>query len=376
MKELIAFELRKLLHKALALASLISLGILTTIMTLNWLSPGSFGVQEDVNGRKVSLEGRSAILRNQEIAAQYQGPLTTEKVQRILEEYTFSPDMMAKEKIEPENQYYYIHNSLYDALTRHFARPDCSYNGADIRDVFGEIAPDLTIGYSAGWEYMIYILIYDFMTWSCILVIILSPVFSEEYTKRTDALILTGIQGRKKCPAAKIIASYIVSLGGSLILIAIHFLLLLAWHGTEGFEASIQLGNLGLFSSTPYVISWGKAFALSCVLWLGAAAVLTALVLLISVWAKSSFSALVISFTLFMLPMFLPRATSPTPANLAVALMPINQIQVFKWLSFDRLSAGGIQVNAIWLSIPVALIAMAVTAKLTKKFFVRHQVTG
>ena len=226
MKELIGFEIKKLLNKMLIWACFAGLGLMTVTMTANWLAPPAFSVQEDRNGQKVILEGHDAILRNQEIAAQYEGLLTTDKVKQILDTFSFSPAMMEAQHIEPERQRHYVHNLLFDTLARNgFANLDGSYNGTEIDDVFGPIASDLVMGYSSGWEGLSYTLIYDFLVWGCVLVILLSPVFSDEYTRGTDALILTGIQGRKKCPAAKIIASYLVSLTGSLILLGIHFLL-------------------------------------------------------------------------------------------------------------------------------------------------------
>lgn len=374
MRELIGFEINKLLNKVLIWACFAGLGLMVAAMTANWLAPHAFTVREDINGQEVILKGHDAILRNQEIAAQYQGSLTTEKVKEILDTYSFSTAMMEAERMEPERQRLYAHNMLFDSMSKNgFVNMDGSYNGAEISDIFGEIASDLVIGYFAGWEGLFYTLIYDFLSWGCVLVILLSPVFSDEYTRGTDALILTGIQGRKKCPAAKIIASYIVALGGSLLLLGIHFLLFVLWHGTDGLESSVQLGELGLFFNTPYAVSWWEAFGLSCVLWLGAAAVLTSLVLLISAWAKSSFSALVISFTLFCLPMFLPPSGSQA-VNLICTLMPINQMQVFNLFIFDRLILGEWRMNAAWLSIPVTLTAVAAASVLSKRSFARHQV--
>lgn len=374
MRELIGYEIKKLLNKPLIWACFAGLGLMIAAMTANWLAPRVFSVQEDRNGQKVILEGRDAILRNQEIAAQYEGLLTTEKVRQIVDTYRFSAAMMETERIDPERQRYYVHNMLFDSLSKNgFVSMDGSYSGAEIDHIFGQIASDLVIGYSDGWEGLSYTLIYDFLVWGCVLVILLSPIFSDEYTKGTDALILTGIQGRKKCPAAKIIASYIIALGGSLLLLGIHFLLFFLWHGTEGMESSVQLGQLGLFVSTPYPVSWAEAFGLSCILWLGAAAVLTSLVLLISAWAKSSFSALVISFTLFTLPMFLPPSSSRA-INLICKLMPINQMQVFSLFTFDRLDLGGWQLNAAWISIPVTVLSVAAASVLSKRSFARHQV--
>lgn len=373
MWELIKFEIHKLLHKPLIWASLLGLLFFAGLMIYNWVAPGYSSVQEDIDGYKVVQEGHDAVLRNQEIVKQYQGALTTDKVQDILEAYSFSQAMMESENMEPERQRHYTHNCLCDTFSP-FANLNGSYNGKSIRDVYGEIAPDLIIGYSVGWEKMLYALAYSFLVWGCVLVIILSPVFSEEYTKGTDALILTGSQGQKKCPGAKIIASYAISLGGSVIFICIFFLSLLAYHGPEGFEASVQLGELGFFTDTPYVLTWGEAFGFACLLWLGATIVLTAMALLISALAKNSFSALVIVFVLFVVPLFIRWTDFPAVLRLIGSLLPINQMQLQGLFSFDRLALGSGEVNLMWLVVPISVIALSISALLSKKSFANHQV--
>lgn len=375
MFELFGYEIKKLLQKPLVWVSLLSLLLCSGLMLFNWVAPGYNSVQEDVNGKKVILEGHAAVLRNQEIVALYEGPLTTKKVRDIIETYSFSEAMMKDEHMDSSYQENYRHNTLYDSLSHFgFVRPDGSYNGTTVEEAYGELAPDLILGYSCGWEDTIYALAYIFLTWGCVLVIILSPVFSEEYTKGMDALILTGSEGRRKCPAAKIAASFAVALGGSALLLGGFTLIMLAYHGTEGLHASIQLGHLGLFSAAPYVISWGKAFAFACLLWLGGIIVLTATILLVSASAKNSFSALVISFALFAVPLFIPWHNFPFPLNLIGALLPINQMQLRSLFFFDRLSLGRYELSVMWLALPVALGAMTVGTLLSKRLFVRHQV--
>lgn len=374
MKELIGFELNKLLRRPLVLASLLGLLCMAGLMIVNWIVPGVNAVQEEADGEWVVLENSDAVLRNQEIAAQYQGPLTVEKVQDVLERYAFSSSVMASRNMDPASQTYYTHNFLYDIFDHKFASVDGRYNGSTIQEAYGEIAPDLIVGYSDGWESTVYALSYTFLFWCCVLVIILSPVFSEEYTKGTDALILTGNEGRKKCPLAKIIASFIIVLAGSLILIGCFFLAFLAYYGTTGFQSSVQLSGLGFLRNTPYVISWGTAFGFACLLWLGAAIVLTAMVQVISVLAKNSFSSLVISFVLFIAPMFIPVKESQNLLRLICSLMPVNQLVLYHLFSFNTLPIGGGELKVMWLAIPVSVAAVTAGTLFSKKSFAHHQV--
>lgn len=375
MKNMIGYELRKLLYRPLVWASLAGILLMAATMIFNWIAPGDTGVQEDVNGKKVILEGRAAVLRNQEIAKQYEGPLTTEKVKDIIETYRFSQSMMSAENMEPDRQRHYLHNDLYDSFARAgFANMSGEYNGTDITEVYGSLAPNLTVGYSYGWENTCYALSYTLLSWGCILIIILSPVFSDEYTRGTDALILTGSRGRNVCPLAKVIASYLVAMGGTLLLIGLFFFIFLAYHGSAGLNASVQLGGMAYFFETPYLISWKEAFAFACLAWLGAAVVLASLTLAVSAWAKNSFSALVITFTLYALPLFLSDSGCPRAIKLILALMPIKQFELRSLFSLELLNLGNLQIKALWLVLPVSAALMALGTLLPRRAFSRHQV--
>lgn len=375
MKEMIGYEIRKLLFRPLVWASLAGVLFMAAVMILNWIAPGSVSVREDVDGKEVTLEGLDAVLRNREIAGQYEGPLTTEKVRDIIEAFRFSQAMMEAEGMEPERQRHYVHNNLYDTFARAgFAAMSGEYNGADITEVYGAMAPDLTVGYSAGWESTCYALAYTLLSWGCVLIIIISPVFSDEYTRGTDALILTGSRGRRACPLAKVIASYIVTLGGTLLLIGLFFFVFLASHGAEGLNASVQLGEMAFFFDTPYPISWKEAFAFACLAWLGAVVVLASLTLMISAWAKNSFSALVITFTIYALPLFFSGSGCPPAVKLVLAMLPITQLELRNLFSLELLSLGGLQFKAMWLILPVSAALAALGTLLPKRAFSRHQV--
>lgn len=373
MRELIGFEITKLLRKPLVWASLAGMLFFMFLMAYNWVIPGYASVQEEVNGQWITWKNFEGIKRNKEIAEQFSGPLTTEKVQEIIEASAFSDEVLMSQNLNPDRQKHYTHNSMYQAFDE-FEKMDGSYNGATVEEVYGDLAQDLTLGYYDGWECTVYALMPSFMIWGCVVVIILTPLFAEEYTRRTDALILTGRRGRSYCPVAKVIAAYVVSLAGSLILLGFFALALLTAHGTMGFDTSVQLGSLGMFNDTPYLLTWGQMFAFASMLWLGAMVVLISLCLVVSALAKNSFSALVIAFTLFTLPMFIPWHYFPEPLTLAGMLLPINQMKIWNLSHFAKFDLGGFQLNVMWLALPVAVIATVIGILWSRRTFARHQV--
>lgn len=375
MRELIQFEVNKLLRKPLVWVMLAGTVLFMVVMEYSWVIPGLAGVQEEVNGQRVILKGVEGIRRNKEIAALFYGPVTDEKIQTIIETYDMPDSFWEAYSLAPDRERNYAHNLIYDTLSSYgFTNMDGSYSGTTVEEVFDNLAPDIVLGYSTGWECTVYLLIYTFLTWGCVIVIIVSPVFSEEYTKHMDALILTGSSGRKQCTEAKVIASFLVAVAGSVIIIAAATLLMLAAHGTTGYDASVQLAELGIFKNTPYILTWRQAYGLACIAWFGGILVLTSIVLVVSALAKSSFSALVIAFSIYVIPLFLPWYIFPKWLELAGYLLPITQMQLLRLFPQDLLSVGGLAFPPVYLALPVTLLALLIGIPWAKRSFANHQV--
>lgn len=373
MLSLIRFEFDKIIQKKLILATLLGMAFLTFIMVYNWVSPGYSRVVTEENGTLITYTNREAVLLNQEICARFAGPLTNEKVQQILAEYRWSESAIEQDARELNRPIYYTHNLMYNAFTSQgFSDENGNYNGTDIQQLYGEIASDLTLGYYTGWEGTLYCVANLLLFWGCAAVIMLSSIFSEEYTRGMDSLILTGAKGRTRCSSAKLIAAFLVSLCGSVLIILSATLALLLYHGTVGFEASIQITDFGFLSNTPYVMSWGSAYGYACLLWISSILVVSAVTLLISAVAKSSFTALVISFVVYMIPLFIPwSAMNLAPLG---AFQPVNQVLLTNTFYLDMLQLGDLSFPCMWLALPIAAVVSALCIFLSKKFFAGHQV--
>ena len=375
MRQLIRFEIGKMLRRPLVLASFIGLIFFMAIMEYNWVVPGYGAVVSAANGQRVTLENFKAIQASKEISDIYSGSFTDEKVRAIIEAYDMPDSFWEANGLDPNRERYYSHNLMYDTLSVNgFIDYDGGYSGLTVKDVFGTLAPDLIIGYSTGWECTVYTLLYTFLTWGCIVVIIVAPVFSEEYTSHMDALILTGIHGRKKCTVAKTIASFIIAITGSLLCVAVSTLLLLTVHGSMGWDSSVQLGELQIFERIPYRMNWLQAYGLACLAWFGGILVLTSIVLVVSALAKNSFSALVIAFSIYVVPMFLPWNLLPESVEFWGHLFPINQMQLMNLLSFHKLSLGSLEFAPVYLAVPITVIALVTGILWSKKEFSHHQV--
>lgn len=375
MRQLICFEVKKMLRKPLVWAALIGLISFVAVMEYAWVVPGYASIQMEEDGRKVVIEGFDAIAADKEICAAYHGPLTDEKVRSIIETYDIPDSVWEADKIDPARESHYTHNLMYSILSVHgFLNLDGSYKGIQVEEIFGDLSPGLVIGYSTGWECSLNVLLYSFLLWGCILVIIVAPVFSEEYTIHMDALILTGIHGRRKCTLAKIISAFLITIAGSVLLLFVCTMLQLAVHGSEGWDCSVQLGELGHFEYVPYQMNWLQAYGHACIAWFGGMLVLTSIVLVVSALAKSSFSALVIAFVIYVVPMFLPWNIFPESVELWGYLLPITQMQIIRLFRFDLVTLGSLTFPPVYLAIPITVVALVVGVLWSKKRFSQHQV--
>ena len=372
MRELIRYELKKLFHRPIALTCLTAFAIFTVYILCLWVIPFNAAVWEENNGELVITKGLEAVRRNQEITALYQGPFTTQKAQSIIETYSFSTDLLIKEGLNPQRQTHYPHNYLYKVLSGFFAQPDGVYDGTTIEEIYGsDLASNLVLGYSQGWSAILSSLPDVFPLWACVLTIFLSPVFSDEYSKHTDALILTGSQGRTKCPATKIIAAYSISLGGSVILLGIFLLCLFFCYGFSGLECSAQLSSV--LPLAHYPLTMGQALLLEIMLLFSGIIVYTALILVISALSKNSFVAVIISGAVLFLPGCIP------PHNKLLytlsSLLPMNQLKLIPLYFLPHpLPINLSDVELMLLSLPIVLVVILIGTPCARRLFSRHQV--
>lgn len=372
MWQLIKFEIQKLMGKKLTLACLLGMALMEAVMIANYIYPGGEAVQYFQEGELVTLGGKEAIQEAQAIAGKYEGSLTDEKVQAILADYRMGEEDLKRHGLDPSMEGMYTHNFLYASL-KSFYDAAGDWNGMTVGEVYGDLAEELHVGYSSGWISLLLALLNTLISLGCVLIIILAPLFAEEYTRGTDALILTASYGKNKCAWAKIIAGFLVTLGlvGSVILV--FFAVYLLAYGTAGLGASVQISDTGAFRGVSYPLNCGQAVLFALLMWLTASLVLAAVSICISAAVKSAFNSLVISFVLFVLPLFI-NWEALGRLNLPAQFLPIRQMRLFDIFACPLLEIGSFQFNLMWLSIPLALAAVVLGSLYAKRAFARHQV--
>lgn len=248
---------------------------------------------------------------------------------------------------------------------------DGSWNGVTVEEVYGDLAGRIRLGYGSGWIHAIGAIANTLMSMGCVLAVLLVPLFAEEYTKGMDALILTGANGKTKCAWAKILAGFLVSMTLVGIVIVPMMSIYLATHGTAGWEATL----LNLEASVPYVMSNGQGMLFALLLWVTAGLVLSAVSILISAAAKNSFSGLVISFAVFVVPLLIPWSRFGF-LHLPAQFFPALQMRLWNMYEFLPVQVGPLQFKVMWLTIPVALLVTVFCSVCARRIFARHQVMG
>jgi ABC-type transport system involved in multi-copper enzyme maturation permease subunit len=113
-----------------------------------------------------------------------------------------------------------------------------------------------------------------------------SPIFSDEYASGLDALILSSKNGRRKITGAKIIACMLYCAAAALIFTLVNMAGYFAALGTIGFDAPIQ--SIYTYLASPYGLTVGQYFLAQTVVAVVGSISFGLLVLLISVLSKSA----------------------------------------------------------------------------------------
>lgn len=185
---------------------LLGTGIILVYL-LGWFWMSELGSEGVIGGGKVYVRS-AAIKRNQEIAAPYEGALTMDKVRDIWE--TYGPPVnsqldhvevdlvkgIATEGFEDNYCNQFVSRRFYD--TTYLENNEIVYQAREEASVSPFLQSNLYFGYAGGWDWYWDKFLMLFVLISVLVIIALSPVFSEEYALRTADVILTTRNGRQR----------------------------------------------------------------------------------------------------------------------------------------------------------------------------------
>jgi hypothetical protein len=203
-----------------------------------------------------------------------------------------------------------------------------------------------------------------------------SPIFSEEYDTNMDSLILSSKKGRKKVVTAKLLSATVYSAFVSLVVPLANFCFQAARLGVKGWNAPVQI--VSGFTGSPYPLTVGGVILLQTLVGVIACIFFGMLVLLVSSLSKNIMVPFFSCGCLFALTALLKStfAGVAPPALAAFAdfsyteLMRVtNLIQTFK--TYDLFGFPVLYLNLI---LAVFTVVTATVICFIYRIFPRHQV--
>lgn len=200
---------------------------------------------------------------------------------------------------EDANNYYTIRENQYRInLTNNPLFSDSDVE--KIIEMDKEVQKPFIMAYKDGYQRFFSLSVTTIVIILFVISFCISPIFNEEYSKKTDSLILTSKNGKKSFIYAKIFTSISVSFILTLLFIFSTYFTCMAIYGFDGTNAQIQL----LIPAITYPFTMLDATILVTITSLFGAFLHTTICMLISSFTKSSIIPMAITSVLILVGLF------------------------------------------------------------------------
>ncbi|ADU26110.1 ABC transporter permease [Ethanoligenens harbinense] len=213
-----------------------------------------------------------------------------------------------------------------------------------------------------------------FVVMGILILLGVSPIFTDEYSTNMDLLILSSKRGRRSVVTSKILSTVVYCMAVSLFVLLLNFLIQVASLGIHGLNAPIQLNSV--FTDSPYAITYGNYLIIQFGLSTLACVFFGLLVLFVSSVSVNVLLPFFICGALFASTAFINSLGSAVPTALAefsnlsyTELMRVDEL--FK--SFKTYNLFGQPVLYLNLTIGLYIIITALAICLTYIIFKRRE---
>lgn len=317
MSELTKFELKKIVRRKRTAFLFIGMVLvnLAAFLITDFTYARAFVPEEKTHSVKI-LTGFAAIRHERGIRAKYAGLLTDEKARTMASDFSA---LRRSLKGYSEDDAECVMNSYLNemALVERLQNPDGS-----LKPVSSLAPRPLRLGYSAGWKGMAGSFSGVVMLILCVILIVcVSPVFSEEYDWNTDAVLRCTRYGKSKLISAKIQAAFLFLSAVFAAFAVLNFCLYGAVYGLDGANCDIQ--SSAAYTSSGYSMTFLQLWFSS--LWMGLAGLLclTAAVLCVSAFSRGTAAASVCSSAAVLAPLLFDFSDSCPAVQKVLELFPV-----------------------------------------------------
>ena len=402
MKQLLKFELKKILNRKSSLISM-ALGLLLIIVSNISLIRG----ESLYLGEKNHLEGVAAIKKQTEI----ENSLTSELSEEFLT--GFLKDYQLQSENNPDQDYFSListKTNLFSLIAGNYTEWNANWDWEDLNKIntqngigfyerrIEKIDNLLNSDYSFGnytqtekdywlkkaqsvntpfkwgskntWDKIwnsITLLIYLLL----VICICIAPVFAGEYQNRTDALLLATKHGKNKLISAKIMASFIFTFIYIALCSAVSIGINVAILGTDGWNLPVQLWD----TIIPYKYTAIEICGINLLIIFLISFLLTAISLLLSSINRSPMIVLAVDVILFFGTIFIPFSKTSRLWNRILYLLPIHSFNLQDVLkTYNSYQFGDVVISYLGMIFIVYVLITVICIFLTSKSFKKHQV--
>ncbi len=319
-------------------------------------------------GKMDTVSGFAAIEQRKKNASMFAGELTPDLLTLMEQKIAEAKSATA---IKDENSSFSALHVFRDqaAILEHMTEPDGTMKS------IAEAYPNhesVILGYCDGWDKMLSSMGSVLAILLCLLVVItLSPVFSEEYSCHTDSVIYAARYGKTKLVTAKIIASIEVVIGMYFIFLLLNAVLYLGIYGVQGWNVNIQ-SSLH-YTSSAYNLTFLQLFLISVVLNILGIVAMTSITLFISAKFNTPVNALIASCVVCLLPVLFDFTESVPLLQKLQEVCPIFMLHANGVFTSVK-TYMGIQQPVIMLMFNLCLVCLFYF--LIRNTAKKHQVTG
>ncbi|KAA1190916.1 ABC transporter permease subunit [Paenibacillus sp. B2(2019)] len=405
------FELRKIMRRKSFYAGIVILIVaalfLSIILVANIQTTGKDGK---------FLNGMAAIQLEREYNRQLAGPLTIEKMEAAVKRHQNllrdpeNLDDKGEMTVEANAKYDVKDNQIQFLITDAFS-PASGYdfylinkiNPEDVKEFYQkrmekvqgflnsnesgnnytvkekafftkmneEIPVPFQMNYVTGWKNVFENLPSLFLIIAFVIAVCLAPVFAGEYQKGTDSIVLSTRYGRSKAIAAKLKASFIISVGLIVLAIGVYTFLILGVFGFDGANASVQM--IRFLAPVPYTVMQTYMWAvligsLACLL-------VGALTLWLSSRMGNSFSVIIAVGILLVGTQFIPENKNSRLFNYLIDLLPGNMFYSFsKITGYEVFHIGWKLIPEYKIMVGFSVITITLLLPFSYRAFKKHQV--
>ena len=268
-------------------------------------------------------------------------------------------------------------DALYDAMeqTMHTA---WGYNYLNDREIaywesqLSKLQTPFVYAQHDGYMYILEVFLTVGFMMLLYIAIVLSNVFPDEHTHRTDQLVLSTPMGRSTVYWAKLTAGVIAGLTGALLMTLLTWSVALCVYGTGGFDVPVQL----FYTSYAGNLTIGQACVIAYGCLLITSVLMTIVVMFLSELLRSGIAALSVTTAMLLASALLQVPPQYRLLGQLWDYFPTSFLAMWNVFDCRLVSLFGVQFTSYQIVPVIYLIAAVGLSLLGKKLYVRYQVTG